>query len=543
MSLDPTDYAVISQAFIAAAREMGGKLIRSAYSTILREAKDGSTGILDRHGKVVAQSELIPMHLGSMGAVMAPCIERYPAETLEEGDFLINNDPYSGGQHLQDIFIYTPVFVDGRVIGFTASVAHHLDIGGAEVGLNMGATEIYQEGIRIPPSRYNIHRDWNGGAFERLFAANIRDPEQTIGDMNAQFAANAIGATRLKQLCYKYGTDTVEASMAELMNYSERRIRAAIMAIPNGVYRGEDALDNDGYGHEPVVIKAKLIVHDDTLEIDFEGSADQVKGTINCPMSSTISAAVCCAKAVLTSADIPLNDGVSRPFTIRAPYGSILNPRPPAAVRARTAAANRAYSSVMKALAQVAPDRAMAGGGDNTTSFCLAHTDEGHYSIYIEPLGGGFGATMKRDGCDAVDAALSNCANTPVEATDAGFEFFRLRSYQLEPDSFGQGRQRGGAGFSRTFEILKDGVAFGIYSDHFLLAPQGLQGGLPGKSGGCWVYRGTEVITLPSKGSFTLAKGDLLKIRFPGGAGYGDPTLRDPELLAADRTDGLDTSG
>lgn len=539
MSLDPTDYAVISQALLAAAREMGGKLVRSAYSTILREAKDGSTGILSRDGLIVAQSELIPMHLGSMGAVMAPCLERFPPDTLQEGDFLINNDPFSGGQHLQDIFIYTPVFFEGEIVGFSASVAHHVDIGGAEAGLNMNAHEIFQEGVRIPPSRYNMARDWNGGSFERMFAANIREPDKTIGDLNAQFAANAIGATRLIQLCRKYGAEKVTQAMTELMNYTERRIRAAIAAIPDGIYEAEDALDNDGIGDAPLVIKARLEIKGDCVDVDFEGTAPQVRGPINCPLSSTISAAVCCAKAVLTSADIPFNDGVIRAFRIAAPYGSVVNPKPPAAVRARTAVANRAYSAIMRALYKAVPDRVMAGGGDNTTSFALAYESEAGHSIYIEPLGGGFGASADGDGCDAVDAALSNCANTPIEATDAGFDFFRIRSYRLEPDSFGQGKHRGGAGFTRSFEILKDDVHFGIYSDHFVLAPQGLAGGLPGHSGHCHVHRNGEVIELPAKCSFRLMKGDLLEVRFPGGAGFGDPAERDPRAIAADRANGL----
>ncbi|MBS7701253.1 hydantoinase B/oxoprolinase family protein [Chelatococcus sp. YT9] len=541
MAIDPTDYAVLSQAFVAAAREMGGKLIRAGYSTILREAKDGSTGIIDRKGRVVAQSELIPMHLGSMGAVLEPCLQLYPIETLEEGDFLINNDPYHGGQHLQDIFIFTPVFFEGEIVGFTASVAHHVDIGGAELGLNMAAKEVYQEGVRIPPTRYNLKRDWHGGSFQRLLAANFRAPDQTLGDLNAQFAANAIGSLRLQQLCAKYGAAVVMEAMDELMNYSERRIRAAIKDVPDGVYVGEDWLDDSYPGGAPLLIRAKLTVTGDALSVDFEGTAEQVEGNINCPISSTISSAVCCVKAVLTSPDIPLNDGVTRVFEIKAPYGSILNPHPPAAVRARTMSANRAWSAVMKALAQVAPDAVIAGGADTTTAFCLTHRSGDKVSIFIEPLGGGFGATSRQDGCDAIDAAMSNCANTPIEAIDAGFDFFRIRSYKLEPDSFGAGRFRGGAGFSRRFEILKEGVGFGIYSDHYVLSAQGLDGGQPGQPGFCRVIRGDEVFNLPSKGSFTLLPGDFLEVGFPGGAGYGPPEERSRALIEQDIEDGLQT--
>ena len=199
-NLDPADYAVISQALIAIGREMGAKLVRSAYSTIVREARDASAALCDRHGNVVAQAELIPMQLGSIGATIQPCLARYPVETLEEGDFLINNDPYHGGQHLPDVFIFSPIFVEGRVVGFSASIAHHLDLGGGNPGLNASARDVYQEGVIIPPSKYSERRDWNGGAFERLLAANVRVPAQTIGDFYAQFAANHVGAARVRQL-------------------------------------------------------------------------------------------------------------------------------------------------------------------------------------------------------------------------------------------------------------------------------------------------------------------------------------------------------
>ena len=207
--LGPIDYAVISQALIASAREMGVKLIRSAYSTILREARDGSAGLMDRFGNTVAQAELIPMQLGPIGETLRACLRRHPVETLKEGDFLINNDPFEGGQHIPDVFIFTPIFVAGRVVGFGASVAHHLDLGGGAPGLNIHASDVYQEGLRFPPSKYDFQRDWNGGSFERLVTANVRVPDLTIGDFNAQFAANAIGVMRVKQLCERYGTDKV----------------------------------------------------------------------------------------------------------------------------------------------------------------------------------------------------------------------------------------------------------------------------------------------------------------------------------------------
>src|ERR1700741_944299 len=213
-SLSPIDYAVISQARIAAAREMGVNLIRSTYSTILREARDGSAGLMDRHGNTVAQAELIPMQLGPIGETLRACLRRHPVDTLKEGDFLINNDPFEGGQHIPDVFIFTPIFVGARVVGFGASVAHHLDLGGGAPGLNIHASDVYQEGLRFPPSRYNYVSDWNGGSFERLVTANVRVPPPTTGDFNAQCAANAIGAGRVRELCARYGAGPVMEVMA-----------------------------------------------------------------------------------------------------------------------------------------------------------------------------------------------------------------------------------------------------------------------------------------------------------------------------------------
>src|SRR3954471_10898332 len=432
--LDPIDYAVVSQAMIAAAREMGVKLIRSAYSTILREARDGSAALLDGKGNVIAQAELIPMQLGSLGYTFGPCAEAFPVRDLVEGDFYVTNHPYEGGQHLQDIFIFSPIFFEGEVIGFGASVAHHLDIGGGSPGLNAGATDVYQEGVIIPPSKYNLERDWNGGNFERLLTANFRVPDQTIGDMNAQFAANSIGIARVQQLCAKYGRRMVEATMRELMDYSERRVRAAIAQVPNGVYEGEDTVDDDGVSESPLPVKARVTIKDDSIEVDFAGTHPQVERNLNVPFASCQSAALACLKSVLTSSDIPFNEGSRRPITITAPYGSLLNPRPPAPVRARMEGAYRAFGAVMKALAHVVPAQVMAAGFDTTTVGCLSYLGEHGYRVYLEVFGGGWGASAETDGCDAVDGPLSNCSNTPVEALDMEFDFFRVVEYRLTPD-------------------------------------------------------------------------------------------------------------
>jgi N-methylhydantoinase B len=539
--LDPVDYAVISQGLIAAAREMGAKLIRSAYSTIIREASDASAALLDREGNVVAQAELIPMQLGPMQATFQACADRVPVEELQPGDFYINNDPFEGGQHLPDVFIYSPIFVDGQVVGFAGTVAHHLDLGGGNPGLNPDAADVHAEGLIFPPSRYNHGRDWNGGPLERFVARNIRVPDQTIGDFNAQFAANAIGSHRVEQMCRKYGAEKVLASMSALQDYTERRVRTALKDVPDGLYYGEDAVDDDGLSDEPLVVKAAVEIRGDTIRINFDGTCEQVRRNLNSPLSSTISAALFAVKAVLTSADIPFNEGLKRPVTIEVPEGSLLNPRYPAPVRARMEAAYRAYNAVMKALAQVVPDQVIAGGHDTTTVMSISRLDASGYKVYLEVFGGGYGASPRVDGCDAVDSPLSNCANTPIEATDMEFDHFRIIGYGLTPDSGGPGRRRGGLGFFRRFEILRDGVNFAIYADRFRIAPYGLAGGRDGACGRCEILRDGKILSVASKDNVELRKGDILTLYTSGGAGYGDPGERDGDLFERDLREGYVT--
>ena len=539
-TLNPVDYAVISQGLIAAAKEMGVKLVRSAYSTIIREAADASACLFDRRGNVIAQAELIPMQLGPMSEIFKACAQRFPVHTLKEGDFYINNDPYAGGQHLQDVFIYSPIFLDGELIGFAGTVAHHLDLGGGNPGLTTEAVDVHAEGIIFPPSLYNLERDWeNDGSLKRLLAANIRVPTQTIGDFDAQFAANRVGGERLKQLFRKYGTQAMESAMAQLLDYSETRCRTAIAALPDGVYYGEDAVDDDGITEEPLTVKAKVTISGDNIEIDFDGTCPQVTRNLNCPFSSTISAGLTAIKTALTSPDIPFNEGLKRPITIKAPIGTLVNPSYPAPVRARMEAAYRCFNAVLKALSHVAPSEVIAGGNDATLVTSIAHQTNGKYRVYLEVYGGGFGASARFDGCDAVDSPLSNCTNTPIEATDMDFSHFRIIGYGLIPDSCGQGKQRGGLGFFRRFEILEDNVNFAIYADRFVIPPYGLFGGTDGKPGHAQVQRDGKTITIRSKDGMQLRKGDILTIYTAGGGGYGPAKERPLEKVKHDVRQGF----
>lgn len=521
--LSEVDHAIINRALVAATHEMGTKLVRSAHSPIVREAQDCSAAIVNRRGEVIAQSDLIAIQLGSIAQTLAPCLELFPPETLKDGDFLINNDPYNGGQHIPDIFLFSPVFYADELIGFSASVVHHIDLGGGAPGMNPDAGDVHQEGLIFPPTKYNLNHDWNGGPLERFIAANVRMPDATIGDLNAQFAANAIGAKRLCALAAKFGGDGLDEAMGEMLDYTERRIRAAIRDLPNGTFQAEAAIDDDGIGTEPVVIRTQVDVGNERIDIRFDGTDDQVPSFMNNPFASTVASAIACVKSVLTDPDIPFNDGVARVITVDAPLGSILNPRPPAPVRARLLPSNRVFNAVMKALAEVAPNDVIAEGFDTTTSICLSHLGDDGYNIYLEILGGGYGAGAANDGCDGVDCPLSNCANIPIEALEMDYPFARLETYSLRSGSGGAGRHRGGRGLERCYRILTEGVQFATYSDRFRTAAEGLFGGEPGVPAEFVVERGDEEIRLRSKTRVTLQPGDLLVVRTGGGGGYGAP--------------------
>ena len=535
------DQAVITRALLAGAHEMGAKLIRSAHSPIVREAQDCSAALLDRRGNVVAQSELIALQLGSITHTFRPCLELYDLDEIEPDDFFINNDPFHGGQHLPDIFIFSPVFFEDELVGFSATVVHHIDLGGGAPGLNPKAGDIHQEGLVFPPTKYSLTRDWNGGGLERFIASNVRMPEATIGDLNAQFAANAIGAERIRELCRKFGVDVVDAAMVEMLDYAERRIRSAIRAVPDGEYHGEAMIDDDGIGQAPVRVKAKLTVEGDGIEVDFAGSDPQVKTNMNNPFASTEAAAIACLKSVLTDPDVPINDGSTRAIKVTAPLGSVLNPTPPAPVRARLLPSYRVFNAVMMALSEVVPERVIAPGYDTTTAACLSEFRDGKYNIYLEIFGGGYGGGAHSDGVDGIDCALSNCANIPMEAMELDYPFFRVENYALIPDSGGKGKHRGGLGFEKSYRILEDGVTFATYGDRFRIAPPGLFGGGPGRHAENLIERDGETIVVGSKAGLELKKGDLLVMRTGGGGGYGAASERDARLEAEDLEEGLIT--
>jgi N-methylhydantoinase B len=538
VSVDATTLAILARALHAAAEEMGVNLMRSAFSTVVREARDCSTALLDSRGNIVAQAEMIPMQLSALSMSFKACQTALDLSAISPREAIILNDPYSGGQHLNDIILFTPIFLGDTLLGFAGSTAHHLDIGGGSAGVNTRATDIYAEGLVLPPLLFEVDRDWHKGLLGRLFAANVRTPILGVGDLDAQFAANFTGAQRLRGLAERVGVPVLFRAMAEVLDYSERRMRAAIAEIPAGIYAGEAFIDDDVYRPEPIPVRVTARIEGSEIWLDFTGTASQVRGMFNCPLSSSFAAAFAAIRAVASDKDIPANDGCNRPIHLQFPEGSLLNPRFPAPVRARMQPASRVFNAIHAALAQALPDRVPAPGFDTTTAFYMSHQKEGTYRVYGDILGGGYGAGRAYDGADATDNPLSNCRNTPIEAIEQIHDYLRMRRYALLPDSGGPGQWRGGLGFCREVEIVDDGVELQIYSDHFKLPVPGRQGGMPGQTGSLTVLRRGQLIDLPAKANFTLAQGDVLRLNLGGGGGYGDPRARARAGIEADLADG-----
>lgn len=540
---DPTQLAIMARGLKAAADEMCLNLIRSAFSTVVREARDCSTALLDAQGRVVAQAEMIPMQTAALSEAFRCCAEQLDLSQVGPDHAIIMNDPYSGGQHLNDIIIFHPILHEGVLIAWSGSTAHHLDIGGGSAGINTTATELIQEGLIIPPLLFDVNRDWHGGMIERLIFANIRTAEIGLGDINAQFAANHVGRERVLEMVARHGVDTVQAAFDGALDYSERRMRAAIAAMPDGTWTGEAFLDRDIFDDTPVRVAVTVTIRGDEMILDYTGTAPQVKGMFNAPFASATAGAVTAVRSVLGDKDIPANDGCNRPLTIIFPKGSLLNPNRGAPVRARVPAAARALDAAHAALAKAVPERVPAQGFNTTTGFYIAKPrGDGTMSIYLDVLGGGYGAAQGYDGVSATDHILSSCRITPVESIEQVTPHLLMRGFALVPDSGGAGEFSGGLGFTRHIEVRDEGVFLNLYSDHYRLPPRGFSGGGDGGRGSLAVVRGGERIALTSTSRFELQPGDVIELAVGGGGGWGDPLQRDPARVASDVANGFITA-
>jgi N-methylhydantoinase B len=523
--VDRVTLEVIGAALLTIAEEMGTALIRSSYSTNIKERQDCSTAIFDARGEVIAQAEHIPMHLGSLLGVVREVLARYPPADLAPDDVFLSNDPYTGGgTHLPDINVISPVFVDGSLFGFVANIAHHADRSGERI------RTIWDEGLRITPIRLA-----EGGRIREdvleLLLANFALPDERRGDFRAQIAANRLGARRVGELVSRYGVATVRAACEASLAYGERKIRAAIAALPDGVYRFADAMDDDGVVPVPIPIRVAITVAGDSIALDFAGSGPQCAGDINVVYFALLATVYYALKAALDPT-IPANSGFYRAIAVTAPEGSIVNAQAPAPVAWRTQTCQRIADVVLGALAQVAPERVPAAGNGANCAMVFTGTDpnSGKPYVYLETLAGGAGASAGGDGMDAVQVHVTNTSNLPVEALEAEYPLL-VTEYALVEGSGGPGRHRGGRGLRRTIEILGHEARFLGTTERARLAPWGLCGGGPGGRARLVLNPGgPEERELPAKvWGYPLRAGDRVAIETPGGGGYGPPGERGDE--------------
>jgi N-methylhydantoinase B len=517
---DPITDEVFRHRTVSVAEEMGITLERTAFSPNIKERRDHSCALFDHRGRLIAQAAHIPVHLGAFPLLTAHIVPRF---RWRPGDVVLCNDPFVGGTHLPDLSVVSPVFAaSGRLAGFVANRAHHADIGGAYPGSMAPTTETYQEGVIIPPLRIYERGQLNEPVLE-LFLRNVRTPEERRGDLAAQLAANATGVVRFQALLRDYGVRAFRARCDAARGQSRAALEALLRELPDGRFSFTDHLDDDGCGSGPVPISVALWVHEGRLEADFEGSAAQVRGSINATLAVTHSA-VYYVLACLLPAHVPLNHGLLEPVEIRAPERSIVNASPPAAVAAgNVETSQRIVDVLLGALAQALPGRIAAAGQGTMNNLTLGgvHPRTGAPWAYYETLGGGGGGSAAGPGLSGAHVHMSNTRNTPAEALEYHYPL-RVRRYALRDGSGGAGAHHGGEGVVRELELLAPATAT-LLTDRRERGPYGLAGGADGAAGANEVLSSGEWSTVPGKLSTQLPPGSRLRISTPGGGGWGEP--------------------
>ena len=505
--LDPVTLSVLASALAGIAEEMGAVLIRGSYSSNIKERRDCSTALFDAEGRMVAQAEHMPVHLGAMPEAVAAIMTRDP----EPGDVFAINDPYSGGTHLPDITLVSPVSTNGEISGYAVTRAHHSDVGGMRPGsMPSDSREIYQEGIVIPPVRLVRGGEYVEDVLD-LLLANVRTPDIRRGDLRAQIAANNIAEERVRELMDRRGKETVLAAFEEVISYAEKRTREAIRELPDGEHSAEDFMEGDGVTDDDISIRATVTVEGDSMTMDLTETADAVAGNINCPLPVTRSACYF-ALRVLLPKDIPANAGTYVPLQIEAREGSLVNATYPSAVVAgNVETSNRIADVVLAALSGFAPDRIPAQGQGTMNNVIIG--DPGW--TYYETIGGGQGAGADGPGPSGVHIGMSNTLNTPIEALELEYPM-RIERYELRYHSGGEGDNHGGDGIVRSVRVLQP-ASLSLLTDRRRHPPQGMQDGEPGDVGRNFL----NDEELPPKVSRELEEGDVVTVETPGGGGYG----------------------
>lgn len=540
-TIDPVRLEVIRNALVAAAEEMSITIWRTSRSTVVREILDFSTAVFDAQGRNIAQSARIPVHLNSMSDCLRTILDRFiPLDQWNEGDVIVTNDPYSGGQHLPDIQTFRPVFVDGERVAIVGTLCHHVDVGGGAAGsYYAGATEVFHEGIRIPPLRLVDRGMLNSGVFEMLLH-NVRQPDETRGDLNAQIAALGVGARAVERIALKYGSASLSAAMAAILDGSERMMRAALAAIPDGEASFVELVDDDGQSDEPIRLEVRIVKKGERLTIDFAGSSPQVRGPVNNTPAMTHSAVYYALLAAL-GGDIPANSGCYRSVDVILPEGSVVNAVFPAPVAGRMVVNHRIATAMFGALAQLIPHRIPAAYYAISYVYALQTVNaSGKRRVYFDIEVGGWGGHAGGDGASALSCGLHNNTNAPIEMVEAKYPVTFMR-YGLLPDSGGAGEHRGGLGLVREWRLDAETGTLSTNFERFRHAPYGLKGGREGSlSSTTVIHADGSRASLRSKVSgVRLAKGDVVRIETSGGGGYGDPARRDRKALANDVSEGL----
>jgi N-methylhydantoinase B len=536
MTADPITFAVVKSALDAIVDEMAYAVIRTARSEIIRDVMDYSAALCDAGGRMIAQAKTIAQHLGAVPDAMQSVLREFAGD-LHPGDVVMMNDPYEGGMHIPDVFLFMPIFVDDALEAFAVVIGHQTDMGGRVPGSNASdSTEVYQEGLRIPPVKL-YERGVVSRAMLRVLAANVRVPDRVLGDIGAEYAACKVGERELTRLYARYGREAMRGYVAALLDYAERVTRAEIARWPRGTYRFTDYLDSDGFSDAPVPLTAAITVHaDGHLTCDWTGSSPQVKAALNSTLSFTKSCTYLSVRSVLRQ-DVPNNAGVFRCIDVIAPEGTILNPRLPGACAARALTGYRMLDVVLGALAQALPERVPAAGeGGNTVLSIGGLTREHRPFVLVDMITGSWGGRPDKDGMEAVTNPSQNMSNSPVEVLEAHHPI-RVDEYGFVPDSCGAGRFRGGLGLRRRYTLLNDEATLQLRSDRMKYRPYGLAGGGAGRGTRNVLNPDREAREMPAKFATTLRHGDVILHEQAGGGGYGDAFTRDPARVAADVRD------
>jgi N-methylhydantoinase B len=544
---DPATFEIVKNSLYKIAEEMRVVLAKTAYSPILKSAGDYSCGVFDARGDMVAQGPDLPIHLGSMPDAVRAVVAAFGAD-VHDGDVFIHNDPYFGGSHLPDVNVVRPAFHAGRLLGFACLRAHWPDVGSATPGSYGAVTEIYGEGLRLPPLRLASRGAINPD-LEKVILANVRTPDERKGDLGAQLAATLRATERLVALAHRYGGEELVGYMSQVMDYSDRLMRAALDDLPDGEGAFEDFCDGDGIADDALGNDARFRIRlavrkqGERLIVDFVGTDPQVKGPMNAPLSVTASGVYCGLKTAIDPNNlIPPNSGCWRSIEIRAPKGSVVNADFPApVVYANHEMSHRVADMIMGALAGFMPDQVMACSQGTSAILTLGGVDprSGRRYVSYETVKGGFGARPNKDGINVIASGISNTMNTPVEVLEMAFPV-RIERYEVEPDSGGPGRYRGGCGARRVWRMLEDADATGaLCMERMTSPPFGIMGGKPGAAAVVTLTTPDGATRhLPSKGAFAAPAGSVIDMRTPGSGGFGPVAERDRAAIARDLVDG-----